>query len=278
MIEANALKLIQAGANVPELIAQVAKLTPENPFIVLPSDMKLSEVDVEQYMPMRSSFKYHFGTTSIDDFVVYGAKHGTDDTICIMDADNPTNLVARNTFDLGNPGLALHQRHVSSLNLKPTAAYRALLAVEKRYSQREMSDWLEENSRFIEVFDKDGNTMSTLAAAASVRNMTIESSRESDSKIDDFSASQSVMDQVQVKGSETKPAGVRFTCIPFIGFSPYSFDIRFAVITSGDKPVISARHTSLEYEQEEIAKEFAAIISTGFKETLISLYRGVVSR
>lgn len=273
-MEKQALEFIQSTAGLAEVVEQLAKASLDMPVIAKAQGIELRSI--EKYLSQRQRMDFCFKTRSIDDFVVYVNEHQTADSICVFDDTDARQLVAKTVFDHGTPAKPLHQEHSSILELKRMSAYTALMNANGSYGQRELSDWFEEYADFIQVFTKDGVSMAPAAAASAVRSLTIERAKEVKSVIEDFSENMSAMESVAAKNSDQLPAVIIFKCIPFLSFSEYKFELRISIITSGDKPSFAVRHLGLELVQDQIAQEFAAIITDGFKEGDIKCYRGLV--
>ena len=266
-MDKSAIQQIQETGNIDKIIEQATGL----PAAVVPDSMRL--VSIESYNPTQLRQRYQFKTTSVADFVQYVDDHKTDTAITEVDSTRPTQLAALTTLDFGDNDAPLHKENKAMVTVQASAAYQAFLANDgNKMSQRDASEFIEDWSDFVKIFTRDGTPMTIPQATESLRNMTIESARKSESKIDDFGESASIAESIEAKNQDQLPAVIMFDCVPFLGFSEYGFSYRVSILTGGDRPLIGLRAMQLESTQEVIAQEFVELIRDGLAATDIPVY------
>lgn len=226
--------------------------------VALPTGWNIHSL--EKYQDHRRRFTGTMTTNSIDDFIGYS--NTNDGETCFIDAEKMTATTFFNLGDSDEPG---HGDNIAKLSLKKTAAYNELYNItQKRLSQKELAEWLEDWRADIVALDStDSETrqpINIIKAISAVRNITIKASREAEHSDSDFSAARTTMDKIEASAKEQLPAGFLFSCIPYDGLMEREFLLRMSIITSGDAPVIQLRVIQLEKQQEEIAKELQAKI------------------
>lgn len=264
------LEFLKKNAQVPEVAEQLKDIF-NNPLVVKPKDLEVTSY--QHLLPTKLRMYYTFSTTSIDDFILYSQEHSDENSIVEIDDREPMRLKAQSVFDHGTIEMPLHREHRALIELSPTVAYQALMNADDNYNQRKLSDWLEDQADFIQVFDASGNKMSIATASSNVRTLTIDRAREQTSKIDDFQEEMSAMEMVAARNAESLPAIIKFTCTPFVGFDEYEFCLRVSIQTGGEAPGFTLRHRGLEYVQDQIARDFTTLIIDGLKESKANVYR-----
>ena len=269
-MDKSAIEQIQTSAHIPALIEKLSSMETHVPSVIVPNGFSIESL--ESKMENRSSYRLEFKTESIKDFIAYGKDFSQDGTACFVDS---SKMHARTIFDLGTLSAPLHQQHKAIISLKETAAFCAVLNVDgSKMSQKTASDFIEDWADNIIVFSKDGSNMNPKAAAASLRNLTIETARELNSKVDDYSESMSAMERVEAKNQELLPSEIHFKCVPYLHLEERTFVLRVSLLTSAEKPCLIFRATKLETIKEEIAEEFKDILVDGFDESGIDVYLG----
>lgn len=125
--EISQLAIDAAGAN---------RIDAKTPAIILGEEV----VSLEHLQSGRSRFRGAFVTNVMSEFAGYVKAHT--DGHGFIDADKVAARVFHNLGDTGNPG---HGDWTSTLALKPTAAYAAMLAVENKHlSQKQLVEWIED--------------------------------------------------------------------------------------------------------------------------------------
>jgi len=269
-MDESAIDKIQETVTQDSLVEHLNSRNTHVPLLVAPNNFNVN--DLERYMKNRSSYRFSFKTKSINDFIQYGKDFDKDGAACFVDSPS---MVARTIFDLGTLEEPLHQKHTASLGLDETAAFSKLLSMDgARLSQKQASDFIEDWEENINVFSTDGDYMGAKAAAASLRNLTIEAAREVNSKVCDYSESMSTMEKVEAKDKHLLPSEIKFTCVPYLHLEERTFIIRVSLLTGGDVPQLTFRIIKLESIKEEIAEEFKGILIDGFDGCETKVYMG----
>lgn len=269
-MDESAITKIQESTTQAEIIEYLEDHPTNKPILISPENFDILEL--EQYMEHRSSYRFTFKTESISDFIQYGIDFDQVGAACFVDS---SHIVAKTVFDLGTREEPLHQQHTAFLHLSETAAFSKLLFVDgARLSQKQASDFIEDWVDNITVYSTAGDFMHTKKAAASLRDLTIESAREINTKVDDYSESMSQMEKVEAKNKHLLPSEINFSCVPYLHLEKRDFTIRISLITSGDAPQLSFRIIKLESIKEEIAEEFKGILIDGFEKCKTKVYMG----
>ena len=226
--------------------------------IALPDNFRIH--DLEQFGEGRRRYRGAFSTASLSDFVTHvidnkGESQG------FIDAEK---LSATVFFNLGDTELPGHGDWTATLQLKATAAYRALLGINGKYlSQRELIEWLEDWHNNVTGFNGEDDTYITASAAIeAIRKINIKSTKDSTHVEQERRASRSAMEEVEASAGPSLPQRVSFQCEPYLGLPQRNFALRLSVLTSHEDPMLVLRVAQLEEQQEAIAKDF--------KEALIS--------
>lgn len=271
-MDKTAIQQIQESANIPEIIKQIDNNVLAIPVAAIPNSISIKSL--EEYMPNAAFYRMNYKTNSLRDFIGYNKENDADGALCFIDDEK---MQAATTFDLVvdcNPG---HKKHTARVSLERTAALRALLAiVEERLSQKDASEFFEDWASCITVFKKDGEKLELVQAVQSLRNMTIESAKEINSQINDFSESMSSMERVEAKNKDQLPAEFYFKCTPYNGLDSREFQVRISILTGGDKPAIKFRIIQYEEVIEDMVDEFRDILEEEFEPLEIKTYVGTV--
>lgn len=234
--------------------------------VVLHKDFAIQ--NLESFEPNRSRFRGNFSTAEPDAFANYALNKSAANAGCFINAQN---MAAQLIFNLGTKDLPGHCDDKARLSLEMTAPYKALLAIaDKRLSQKEVAEFIEDWRKLMSASseeDLDGNTTAIPLAKAiyAIRKITIEQKATTESESRNFGATNSSMDSIDVKSADMPPAYLHFTCEPYRGLTVRTFNLRLSVITDR-QPSLTLRIARHETEQEEMAKEFEAIINTKLGE------------
>jgi uncharacterized protein YfdQ (DUF2303 family) len=238
--------------------------------IVLASDQKLHSL--ERFNVGRERYRGALATTSIDDFSSYVDSANPHEDIPgfgavgFVDIDN---MAAKVFFNLGTVESPGHGDWNATLTMQPTAAYKALHAIDsQRLDQTKLTEWLEDWSDFLVAdFPPDAAGDSTLVrAVASIRKMKISNKSESTSNVGDFAAQRSAMEEVEAKSADLLPVGFRLATEPYEGLSTRSFALKLSVLTGGEKPLLVLRWQRKEAAIEAIAREFKSVLASKLGE------------
>lgn len=245
----------------------------------VPSHVELE--DLEKYQDLRSRFRGTLATDSIADFIIYVKRHAAEPVALFpttielkpgerieplaprpasgfIDADKLSACVLFNLGTRAEPG---HADDRALLALKPTAPYAAALAIDgKQLQQKTAIDWLEDWAEHVTFADAAGGAISTAAAITAIRKITIRATSESTSQQTDFRATRTALEDVEAQGAGGLPAEVRFNCTPYTGLQSRTLRFRLAVLTGGDKPIVTLRIRNLDAEKEAIAQDFKRVL------------------
>lgn len=269
-MEKAAIQQIQESANIPAIIKQLQEIGTDIPTLVTPAQMDVTSM--EKYMANPSRFRMSYSTTSIADFIEYTVEFDKKGATCFVNAESMT---AKTIFDLGTTDLPEHKEHKAGLSLKKTAAFKALLNCDgDKYSQKSAAEFLEDWEDNITILSQDGETMPLRLAAKSLRDLTIESAREVNSQVNDFSESMSAMERVEAKNQHSLPSSIIFNCVPYLSLGARNFTIRLSIITGSDRPTIGFRIVRIDAAEEEIALEFKDKLVAAFSELTLQTYIG----
>lgn len=241
------------------------------PTAMLPKDVSVESL--ERFGFTRFRFRGAMDTTSIDDFVRYSVGYASveEPARCFIDAQN---MSARSVFNIGtldNPG---HADNVSTIKLKQTAPFRALLAIDgDRLSQKQIAEWLEDWSDYLTAFDADGKTMSIAQAAQAVRRITIQQATQADHEDGDFSGKKSLMQSIEASSKDVMPVAFEFKCVPYEGLGERAFSMRNSLLKSSE-PCFVLRIVQLEAQEEAIANEFRDLLIGKFNEKPVDTFIG----
>lgn len=213
-------------------------------------------VSTEHLQPGRSRFRGAFSTALPLSF----SRYVTESTAIGAVYVNPERLKAVAVLNQGTTDLPGHCDWTADLNLKHTAGYSALIAVNgKKMTQREVVEWLEDWATMLTaVFN--GDPAPIYRAIAAVRSITIKAKDEASHTVSDFGARQSGLSEIEaVSGAGELPSLIEADVVPAQGLRPRTIPLRLSVIT-GEKPGIVLRIVSLETIQESIAIEFRCLL------------------
>ena len=238
--------------------------------IAVPEGTEL--IDLEAYKQFRDHYRFNFSTTSIPDYSLYCDEFQQPGAKCFIDAKK---MIAATTFDLGSEAEPLHQKHTAELALDKTAAYLAILDVNgQKLSQLDASNFIDDWSDNISVYNQDEVIMTNRQASEQLRDISIDKIRSSNSKVGSFSESMSQNEIIEAKKQESLPADIHFTCQPYTGLDDRCFVLRVQLLVGGDKPFVSLRIIIIEAHKEDMANEFKDIIVDKLKATDIKTFIG----
>lgn len=169
--------------------------------VALPENFRIH--DLEKFNLNRFRFRGALSTASIDDFTRYSKDLADEGTRCFIDADNMRAVSVLNLGTIDEPG---HADNTSTLKLKKTAPFSALLSVNgERHSQKSLAEWIEDWADYLVGFDANGDAIQATKAAAAVRKITIEANQTADFEDNDFSGKRSLMESVEAKTKDIMP-------------------------------------------------------------------------
>lgn len=264
-MDSTGIKQIQETANIPGLIEQLVDL----PVALVPESMSLKTIEHYLDNPIRRRFT--FRTSRLADYIQYIKDNQTDTALTTILPED-VRMSSQTIFDFGTNDKPLHCENQAALGLKPTPDYAAALkAMDKRFSQRDIAEWIEDWSPNLAIFDKNGEQMDQQQASEALRRLTIEQVRSTKSDVGDFSEGMTISEQIEAKNQNRIPARIIFNAKPYLGFTEQQFTLRVSLLTDGNVD-IRLRPIGLEILQDMIAEEFADMIREGLAETTIPVY------
>lgn len=255
------LAAIQSEVNAVEKVSSL---------VVVPDGFKLQ--DMESFKEFKDDFRFNYSTSCIPDFAEYCQEFDQDGAKCFI---AQSSMCANVIFDIGTQEKPLFQRNKASLQLDKTAAYSAILNInEVPLSQKQASEFIEDWTDQISVYDQSGELMSNAQAAKSLREITIDQINTRESKVGNYSESMSASEKIEARNQEKLPSDIVFVCQPYTGLDDRAFTLRASLLAGGDKPRIVLRIVKLEKHVEDMASEFKDIVVNCFKENEIKTFIG----
>lgn len=238
------------------------------PTVAISKSLELCSL--EEFQKHRNYFRGIFNTNTCDDFLGYVAENNG--SSCFINAET---MSAQSIFDLGDSEAPGHAKHRAILTLDKSAPYIEVLANNnRRTSQRELAEWIEDYRDFIEVLDENGEEMQNTAAVAAIRRITIEAVRKQGNDQRTFGESKSAMESIDAKSEDgPMPAWILFTCKPYEDLKERTFHSRISIITRGEEPQLTTRIIKLDVIKEEMATEFKGLLADKY-EGDIKFYLG----
>ncbi|XKE45716.1 YfdQ family protein [Halomonas organivorans] len=226
----------------------------DTPTLLVPAGYSLESLERFQEAPSR--FRGTFATKSIEDYAAYVNTQQAAQVF--VDTDD---MDAAAYFDLGSADAPGHGEHRARLKLQRTAPYAACLqAHDRAFGQKELAHWIEDWHAHITGESTGGQELTAKQLASMVRRIEIKATAERTHEEGDWSTQSSGFDALDARAGEDTPAFIRFACLPYEGLSLRTFDLRVSILTDDSKPRLKLRITGLEAVQEEIAKEFKAVL------------------
>lgn len=255
-MDKQAIEQLQQAETLKVINSEIGKTPMNYPGVVLPDGFSLQTL--ESQFSKRFNYRGKFKTSDMMAFIDYIIAFDDDGSKCFV---SPDNMSAKCILDIGevsNPGRC---EHTTQLTLAKTSEYSTVLEFnETKCGQKTLAEFMEDWREYITPYTGSGEAIPVIKAIAGIRKITIDSSRSMESNVQDFSESKSAMERMEAKSSEGIPAGFIFTCQPYTCLSPYRFDFRLSIITSGDKVELVVRIKMLEKIKEEMTKEFSELI------------------
>ncbi|PYD15905.1 hypothetical protein DND62_07135 [Pseudomonas syringae pv. pisi] len=260
-MEAKAIQLIQDTA----VLANAKALDTFTPAIALPATV--SVVSLEKFQQSRSRFRGVLETPSLKDFSEYVLTQADSNTSGFVDSDEMTCTVYFNLGDQDNPG---HGDFRAKLTLKKTAAFIALeRAAGSKHTQKDLSDFIEDWAPNLKALNPEGVDIDLRRATGAIRSITIEQARKNEHVVGDMSASRSAMDQIEAKSAEGLPAELLFSVIPYEGLQAQTIQLRVAVLTGGDQPILRLRWIGEAQLRENLAQEFKHAVAKQVGDAIV---------
>jgi uncharacterized protein YfdQ (DUF2303 family) len=235
------------------------------PVAALPDSFRIA--DLEPYQKHRSALRAKFSTSSIDGFVdaYVMLRNGNKHTVFVDQEKMSANVI----FDIGTQDEPGHCRQSAILTLKKTAAFIAYenLFARTDLDQRLLAEWLEDWRDYISCIDSNGLYLPIKQVINTVRKITIEGVRKSDSAEENFSSSKSTLESITAKSEAGEPPAVLiFDTEPYTGLPNIKLRFRISIRTGGDKVRFGAFRIQEGVDTESIGRIFAEIIAEQMPE------------
>ena len=275
MFDKEAITALQEGASINAANNALVDTYATKELAALPSDYKLH--DLEQYLPNRRRARGTMATADLGTFAEYVVSHGEAGSSVFVDQDNMT---ATAVLNLGTPEAPGHADSRAKLELKKTAAYKALLqhALGNGHKQATVAEFLEDWPDHISCFSEAAGPIATPQAVAAVRKLTIESMRKLESSEQQLSTARSAFESVTATSADPLPTTIVFACQPYADLQEREFVLRLGVLTGDTKPAITLRIAKAEKHAEEMAKELAELIEGRFLGAGVPVLLGSYSK
>lgn len=226
--------------------------------IAVPNDFAL--LDTEAKAPTRRRARGTMTTATVSDFARYVDAHGLIGTTVFVDANSMRAVAVLNLGDAEAPG---HADNTAVLQAETTAAHAALRKMLLAWvTQRDLAEFLEDWSRALECTGANDSAIEVKYAVDAIRRVTIEAARKTDTAEGKLSAERTAFESVKARSDAGElPTLLRFTCEPYKGLGMRTFDVRVGVRTSEAAPTFVLRLVKAEEHAEQMALQFAALIS-----------------
>lgn len=237
------------------VLAGAQPLATPFPAMLIPNGVSIKSL--ECFQPLRNRFRGSFETSVLSEFAAYVRANPKKGAGFI---DDDIALAAKVFFNLGDAADPGHADWTATLNLQPTAAWAALMAIDgKRLSQRELAEWIEDWSDNMAALNSADDAMHLSMAIAAIRNITISAKTEVGHSEKDFGAARTALEDIEAKSAGGLPKFLVFEAQPALGFQARTVRLRVAVIT-GEKPALTLRIVGKEALLEDMRREFRELV------------------
>lgn len=268
-MDASAIKEI--GANAAAVALNGDARNNDVPVAYLPDSFDIHSLD--KYQDHKSRYTGAFKSGHIQSFAGYFT------TFSVLDNRpdvfiNSEAMSAKCYFDLGNPGEPLHGEHTALLTLEKTAAFKSFEKItDRKISQRDAAEWVEDWRELIQAFDQDDHEIDVKKLVSTIRKISIEQRQKADSSEGQYSSSRSAMEEIEAKSGEGElPKVLVFKCEPYHCIPEMEFRFRLAIHTDGAVS-FTLHRIKEEEDQERIADQFTEKL-TGALPDDISILQG----
>jgi uncharacterized protein YfdQ (DUF2303 family) len=274
MFTKEAITTLQEAASIDAAKSALVDTTATKELTALPSDYKLH--DLEQYLPNRRRARGTMETAVVAAFGEYVVAHG-EAGVCVF--VNQDSMTATAVLNLGTPEAPGHTDNRAKLELKKTAAYRALLqhATGSGLKQATVAEFLEDWPTVISCFNEAG-PIAPAQAVAAIRKLTVESMRKLESSEQLLSTARSAFESVTATSADPLPTTIVFLCQPYADLQYRPFVLRLGVLTGDGKPTITLRITKAEEHAEDMAEELGSLIEQQFSDQNVPVLLGSYSK
>jgi uncharacterized protein YfdQ (DUF2303 family) len=263
MFDKQAIETLAKAQAIGAAATAVQDAMDANGAVALPKDFEIS--DLEHYQSNRRHMRGKMGTRDLSSFWAYVNAHAEEGCTVFI---STVAMKAEAVLNLGVPEKPGHADNIASFNPEPCSEYAALSTMLNTMrshggslKQADAAEFIEDWADCIRCKDEAGQEVRTPVAISALRKLTIESMSRKDSAVEQLSTTQSTMEQVQAKSTDTIPSFIEFSCTPYPGFKVRSFVMRVGIRTGDKAPTIAFRPIRKEAHDEEMAQELAALVA-----------------
>lgn len=269
-ITAEAIKaLLQSEATTATNAALSAAIPELNGQGIFAHHQDMKTIDLEGKLPLRRRARGAMRTDFVAPFAAYVAAHAQPGTTVFINADD---MSAQAVLNFGSNTLPGHCDNITNVELKQTAAYKAMTRLlMSATSQRDLAEWLEEWGAMVlvrESHEPGAPVLDLKSCINAVRNVTIKAVKDAESAVGNFSQTRSALEEIsmQAKADAKLPPFLHLTFQPYQELAARSFVVRVSAITSREEPIFRCNLLAAEQHQEDMANEFAQVVRNHFDQ------------
>lgn len=242
-------------------------------------DRNAIEIGLEQYQMGRSRVRGQFHSSDIDSFNNYVSNNAEPEEVRIFVDDAAMSAIAILNFKVEGHEQG-HLDHKAILNAKKTVVFDTLHRRHMlgRVTQKTFAEFLEDWGHFVIARDSEGNVIANSRAVSAIRNMRIDESAQTDSHAGNYRESRSRLESVEAKSIDgALPAYFTVKDECYQGFTERNLKLRLSIGQDKGKPEFKLEIVSLQILEDELTKEFAAIVEESFEgacDVLIGSFQG----
>lgn len=226
--------------------------------VALPDNFTLH--DIEDSLEYRIRARGSMKTSAVGDFANYVVTHSEAGAMVFVDHNS---MQATAVLNLGTPSSPGHCDNTAVFVAESTAAFDALKSISgSARKQQDVAEFFEDWQDHMSFADSDGAAIAPGKAIAAIRKLTIEAMRKVESEEGQLSASKSAFESIKASSVEMIPTRLSFTCLPYKGLLPRTFELRLSILTTSDKPSIVLRLIKFETHREEMASELVELVES----------------
>jgi len=220
-------------------------------------------VDMEKYQDHRRRFRGQFKTKGLKDFIAYVSGQQADAPVFI-DRDA---MAACSYLDIGDKALPGHCDHSATLNLPKTPEFSAYLSADgDTHGQQEMVELVEDWGHLLTFENSKGEALERGKVIHAFRKVSLDDLTSIESDQQEHSSRVGVMNSVTVKNADRLPTVIYWKLTPYEGLTERTLAMRVSSKTKGG-PSFGLRAIALDAAKEEIAAEFAKLVTDGLPES-----------
>lgn len=263
MIERDALEFLSTQA-VKAAQEQAQHLGTHTPTVVIDGTI----INLEEYGERPVRHRANLTTRNLAAFIAYSLDASKAQGVPASVFVDPDTMGADAFYDLGTADNPKFSEDRASLNMKQTAEFIALNKVhELRLSQKQAAEFLIDWAPNITVIDANGENLSHAKALAALRSITVQVKAETHNEERDTGRTRSAFEEAEAKSKEVLPAGIIFTCAPYLGLDERQINVRVTINTEGEKPTITFRIVGLEKLGDELGEELVQKLEAGLGDS-----------